>query len=363
MHGSYVGRSWAVRAVRPFKSAKTPLQLAADSDTVRALGSPYALGLSTLGPVHTMTDLLVNFAPTGMVPTKQQTPHVPVDPPEIIDEVLEAYEAGIAIAHLHARDDDGAPTYRKEVYARIIEGIRRHAADLIVCVSLSGRNFSEVDQRADPLDLEGELKPDMGSLTLSSLNFSSQTSINSPQIIQELAGRMLQRGILPELEVFDLGMLNYANYLLRKQIVPSPSYLNIILGNIAGAQCSLGHMAALLHDIPANSLWSFGGIGDAQLPAVSVAIAMGGGVRIGLEDNLRLHGRLATNRELLAAVRSLADIHGRAFMTPAAAREKLGMAKHGKHTILDHGGRQGTALGPIPGGPQASAADQRREAA
>ena len=310
-----------------------------------------------------MTDLLVNFVPTGMVPTKQQTPHVPVEPAEIVDEVLAAYEAGIAIVHLHARDADGAPTYRKEVYARIIEGIRRHASDLIICVSLSGRTFSQIDERAEPLDLVGELKPDMGSLTLSSLNFSSQASMNSPQVIQELARRMSQRGILPELEVFDLGMVNYANYLLRKQIVPSPSYLNIILGNIAGAQCSLSHMAALLQDLPTGALWTFGGIGNAQLPVVSVAIAMGGGVRIGLEDNLHLHGRLTTNRELLAMVRALADIHGRAFMSPAAAREKLGLAKHDEHTICDHGGRQGTALGPIPGSPQTSAPGPRRAAA
>jgi len=262
-----------------------------------------------------MTDLLVNFVPTGMVPTKQQTPHVPLDPPEIVDEVLQAYEAGIAIVHLHARDADGAPTYRKEVYARIIEGIRRHASDLIVCVSLSGRDFSLIDERADPLDLEGDLKPDMGSLTLSSLNFSGQASMNSPQVIQELAGRMSRRGILPELEVFDLGMVNYANYLLRKQM------------------------------------------------AVSVAIAMGGGVRIGLEDNLHLHGRLTTNRKLLAMVRALADIHGRAFMSPAVAREKLGLTKHDEHAIRDHGGRQGTALGPIPGSPQTSAPGPRRAAA
>ncbi|GAG00877.1 unnamed protein product, partial [marine sediment metagenome] len=188
-------------------------------------------------------------------------------------------------------------------------------------------------------------------------------SVNSPQVIQELAQRMLQRGILPELEVFDLGMVNYANYLLRKQIIPSPSYLNIILGNIAGAQCSLGHMAAMLQDIPANTLWSFGGIGAAQLSSVAVAIAMGGGVRIGLEDNLHLHGRLTTNRELLATVRALAEIHGREIMSPAVAREKLGLGKHGRHPIPDNGRRQRTTLGTIPGGAQASSSDQRRAVA
>ena len=309
-----------------------------------------------------MSELLVNYAPTGMVPTKEQTPHVPVHPPEIVDDVLEAYEAGITIAHLHARDANGTPTYRREVYSRIIEGIRKHASDLIICVSLSGRDITAVDKRADPLDLEGELKPDMGSLTLSSLNFVRQASVNSPQVIQELATRMLERGIVPELEAFDLGMVNYAHYLLRKQIISSPSYLNIILGSIAGAQCRLSHMATMLQDLPDHTLWSFGGIGAAQLPAVSVAIAMGGGVRIGLEDNLHLNGRLTTNRELLATVRNLAEIHGRDFMSPAIARDKLELGNHGGYTVLDHGRWQGGTLGQIHGGTQAPNPHQRRAA-
>jgi 3-keto-5-aminohexanoate cleavage enzyme len=310
-----------------------------------------------------MSELLVNFAPTGMVPTKQQTPHVPIDPPEIVDEVLEAYEAGITIAHLHAREADGTPTYCRHMYAQIIQGIRAYAPDLIICVSLSGRDFPEVDQRADPLELGGELQPDMGSLTLGSLNFVRQASVNSPQVIQELAARMLQRGIMPELEAFDVGMVNYANYLLRKELIPSPSYLNIILGNIAGAQCSLAHMAAMLHDLPKNTLWSFGGIGAAQLSAVSVAIAMGGGVRIGLEDNLHYRDQLTTNRELLAVVRNLAEIHGRDIMSPAVAREKLGLTKHERHTIPYHGRREGRSLGSVYGGAQASSQDRRRKTA
>ena len=113
-------------------------------------------------------DLIVNFTPTGMIPTKQMTPHVPVTPSEIAEDVHEAVEIGITMVHLHAREEaSGEPTYRAEVYGRIIEQVRRFAPDLVICVSLSGRNFPELEKRSEPLQLSGALKPDMGSLTLS----------------------------------------------------------------------------------------------------------------------------------------------------------------------------------------------------
>jgi 3-keto-5-aminohexanoate cleavage enzyme len=116
---------------------------------------------------------ILNFAPTGMIPTKRMTPHVPISPDEIIRQVLEAANLGVNMVHLHARDPaTGEPTYKKEIYAEIIKGIREKEKDLILCVSTSGRHFSEFEKRSDCLDLEGELKPDLASLTLSSVNFN-----------------------------------------------------------------------------------------------------------------------------------------------------------------------------------------------
>ena len=133
-----------------------------------------------------------------MVPTRQMTPHVPLRVEEIVEEVHAAFEAGINIAHLHARDEaTGEPSCSKETYARLIERIRSFAKDLVICVSLSGRTFNESAKRAAPLELEGDLKPDMGSLTLSSLNFAQSASVNAPDMIQALAKAMLERGILP----------------------------------------------------------------------------------------------------------------------------------------------------------------------
>jgi uncharacterized protein (DUF849 family) len=281
-------------------------------------------------------DLIVNFTPNGMLPTKKMTPHVPVTVAEIVEDVHRAVETGITMAHLHARDEEtGAPTYRAEVYGRIVEGVRAHAPDLVICLSLSGRNWSEFEKRAAPLTLDGAAKPDMGSLTLSSLNFPREASLNAPDMVVALAERMQERGILPELEAFDTGMVNVARYLEKKGLLRPPHYFNLLFGNVAGAQADLLHVGALLRDLPPDSLWSLAGIGDAQLSMNAAAIAMGGGVRVGLEDNIWFDAartRLASNADLLRRIHDLAACHGRAVMRPAELRARLGLAPgHGAY--------------------------------
>lgn len=268
-----------------------------------------------------MNPLIINFAPTGMVPTKAMTPHVPVSPDEIVEQVHEAYEIGITIAHLHARDDEGKPTYRSAVYRDIFEGVRKHCPELVVCASLSGRNFPELEKRTEVLSL----KPDMGSLTLGSLNFPQQASVNAPEILQQLIEAMDAYGVKPELECFDVGMINYSKYLIRKGILSAPFYYNIIFGNIFGAQAEMTQMGTAIRELPENSLWAFGGIGRAQQTANSVAMAMGGGVRVGVEDNIWIDAgktELATNRNLVLRTHALAKIHGRRIMSGSEFGEK-----------------------------------------
>ena len=285
-------------------------------------------------------DLIINFTPTGMIPTKEMTPHVPVSVNEIVEDVLKAYELGITMVHLHARDEKtGEPTYKAEVYAKIIEGIRAVAPDLILCVSLSGRTFKEFEQRAEVLRLDGNLKPDMGSLTLSSLNFNRIASVNSPEMIQSLAKEMLKKGILAELEAFDAGMINYAKYLERKGLLFAPHYFNLLLGNIACAQADLLHAGMMIRDLPDNSVWSLAGIGNTQLMMNSIAIAVGGGVRVGLEDNIwfdHKRTKLATNLDLLKRIHGLAEANERNIMKPSQLRSILhlneGYGKYGKKT-------------------------------
>lgn len=252
---------------------------------------------------------------------------VPISVAEIVEDVLKASEQGITMVHLHARDPEtGEPTYKRGEYAKIIEGIRKYDKELVLCVSLSGRNFSALDQRADPLYLEDDLKPDMGSLTLSSLNFNKVSSTNSPEMIQDLAAVMKARGIVPELEAFDAGMINYAKYLEKKRLIDPPYYFNLLLGNIACAQADLLHAGLMIRDLPENSLWSLAGIGNAQLPMNSLAIAIGGGVRVGLEDNIWLDDnrtKLASNEQLLNRIHAIADANGRKIMTAAELRKTL----------------------------------------
>jgi 3-keto-5-aminohexanoate cleavage enzyme len=276
-----------------------------------------------------MTDLIVNFTPTGMIPTKEMTPHVPITVAEIVDDVHRAVEIGITMVHLHARDEVTAePSYKAETYGRIISGVRSFSKDLIMCVSLSGRDFKEFGQRSEPLQLDGDSKPDMGSLTLSSLNFNRVASMNSPEMIRSLAEKMKSRGICVELEAFDAGMINYAKYLERKGILQGPHYFNLILGNIACAQADLLHAGVMIGDLPDNSYWSLGGIGDAQLTMNSVAIAIGGGVRVGLEDNIwydRGRSRLATNADLLRRIHGMAEANERKVMPPGKLRKLLNL--------------------------------------
>ena len=281
-------------------------------------------------------NLIIDFTPTGMIPTKSLTPHVPISTDEIIEDVQRACDLGITKVHLHARDPKNEnPTYKKEVYAEIIEGIRKFSPYLVICVSLSGRTFNKLEERSDALDLEGFLKPDMGSLTLSSLNFNKIASINSPTMIQELAEKMQRLGIVPELEAFDAGMINFSKYLIKRGLLEPPFYFNLLLGNIACAQADLLHTGIMIRDLPEESIWSLAGIGNDQLKMNSVSIAIGGGVRVGLEDNIWYDPErtvLASNIDLLKRIHIIANANGRNIMTSEEFRKKMNMQEgNGKY--------------------------------
>jgi uncharacterized protein (DUF849 family) len=216
--------------------------------------------------------------------------------------------------------------YHKEIYGEIIQGIRKENKDLILCVSTSGRTYNSFDKRSECLELEGELKPDYASLTLSSLNFNKQASINTPDMIKDLAKKMKDRGIRPELEVFDLGMVNYAKYLIRKGRLSPPYYFNIILGNIACAQANMLHLGLIVNELPEDSIWSAGGVGDPQLQTNILAITAGGGARVGIEDNIWFdeeRTELATNYDLVKRIVSIAETLQKRPYSPFEAGDLL----------------------------------------
>ena len=261
-----------------------------------------------------MKPLIINFVPTGMIPSKKMTPYVPVSCSEIVEQVAEASELGITLVHLHARDEAGLPTWKASVYEKIFSGIRKYCPDLVICASLSGRNASEFEKRSEVL----QLLPDMGSLTLGSLNFIKTASLNSPEMIERLAGKMLELGITPELECFDSGMVHYSNFLISKGLLKPPYYYNLIVGNIFSSQLNPIHIGSMIADLPTDSHWSLGGLGAQQLKANNLGILLGGGVRVGIEDNIWYDSdrtQLATNLALLKRIHNLAKIYGRAIMT------------------------------------------------
>ena len=275
-----------------------------------------------------MKKLIINLAPTGIIPTKEMTSHVPITPEEIANDVFACRELGVSMVHLHARDEEGKPTYRKDIYARIIAKIREKCPDLIIVVSTSGRIYNEFAKRAEVLDLTGDEKPAMASLTLSSLNFVGSASVNSPDVIIKLAEKMKEKGIKPELEVFDLGMVNYAQYLITKELLTPPYYFNIILGNIATAQAKLSHLGLITSELPDNSYWAVGGIGSWQKKMTTIGVIAADGVRIGLEDQIWWDDARtikATNVDLVKRIHNLAYLLERPLASPQEAKLFLGL--------------------------------------
>lgn len=272
---------------------------------------------------------LINLAPTGMVPTRAQSPHVPLTPREVVRDVLDCAALGIAIVHLHVRGEDGRPSLDAELYRQVIGGIRDQRDDLVICVSCSGRGGATLEQRAAVLALSGDHRPDMASLTLSSLNFSTQESVNAPATVLALLERMTEAGIKPELEIFDIGMANMAAYLADRGLLPGVRYANLLFGNIATAQARLLDIAAVVAALPPGIVHSFAGIGANQLSVAAVAASVADGVRIGLEDSLwtdpaRRHP--ATNSGLVERAVALATAVGRPLATPREVRARLGLA-------------------------------------
>lgn len=274
--------------------------------------------------------LIINLACTGVIPTRSMSSFVPLTHDEIVADVARCLALGVQMVHLHARDADGVHTGDPEPYGRLIEAIRAlpQGRAAVLCVTTSGRNDPSFEGRARVLDLDGIAKPDMASLTLSSLNFVGGASVNAPDTIRRLAQKMLACGIRPELEVFDVGMANFARVLLKEGLLKAPLYVNVLLGNIAGAQPDLIQLAAILAALPPDCIVSIAGIGQHQLASNALGLLVADGVRVGLEDNLWLdQGRtqLASNVALVERVQAHANLLGRILMTPSALRERLSL--------------------------------------
>jgi len=271
-------------------------------------------------------ELIINVCPTGMIPTRSDTPHVPLTPEEVAADVRRCADLGASIVHIHPRDVHGLPTQSVERAAEFFRAIRAQVPDIVLCATTSGRLVPDLEPRAAVLAIEGDIKPEMASLTLGSLNFPKQASINAPDTIRGLCARMAERNIVPEWEVFDLGMIDFARYLRDHGLLGGPVYANILLGNLGTLSATPVNLALAVERLPAGALWAGAGIGRFQLSVNKWAIEMGGHVRVGLEDNIWWDDdrtELATNPRLVERLVAMGRALGREPATPAQVRNRL----------------------------------------
>jgi len=270
-----------------------------------------------------MDPLIITCAPVGAEISPDQTPHLPHTPERLGDTARKIREAGASIVHVHCRNDDGSNTHDvarfREAYAAI-----REASDLIVQFSTGGAIGMTPDERASVL----ELRPEMATLTCGTVNFGDDVFENSFPIMRKIAAALKANDVRPELEIFDLGMLNFAGALQREGLLLGPLVVNLFFGNIAGMQPTLSEIGLATERIPGppGALWSGAGLGDYQLIAQTVSLAAGGGVRVGLEDGIyltRSRDELATNAALVEQVHGVLDLLGRQAMSPAQFRSEL----------------------------------------
>jgi 3-keto-5-aminohexanoate cleavage enzyme len=274
-----------------------------------------------------MQKLIITVAPTGSVPTKKITSHVPITPEEIFETGIRCEQLGAAIIHVHARnpvDETASTDYA--VFEEIHSGLKARTK-LIIQISTGGRAGMAYEERNERL----KLRPEMASLTTGSVNFPNSVYANSPELIEDLAADMQRLGIKPEMEIFDVSMVNNAMALVGKKLVRPPLHFDFVLGLKGALPASIENLVHLKNTIPSGATWTVAGIGPAQLPMAAYAILMGGHVRVGLEDNIYYRkGELASNEQLVERVVQLAEVLGREIATPDEARDILALGRLSK---------------------------------
>jgi len=270
-----------------------------------------------------MQKLIITLAMLGNVPTKSKVPDTPITATEIADTLEECCPLGVSVAHIHARDENERPTHSRDRFEEILDEIDRRGIDVITQLSTGARGGENtIESRSQMLDLSCE----MASLSTGSSNFPNSVNANSPALIQALAAKMRDNGIKPEIEAFDVGMIDHALYLARKGVLVPPLHFNLVMnvpGSIKGTPRNLMYM---VESLPADCTWTVCGIGRSQVPMLAMSMLLGGHVRTGIEDVMEYErGVPATNRMLVERVVRMADVLGREIATPKEARQILGL--------------------------------------
>ena len=271
-----------------------------------------------------MEKLSITAAICGAEVTKEQNPAVPYTVEEIVREAKSAVDAGAAIVHLHVREDDGTPTQSKARFKECIDAIYKVCPDVILIPSTGGAVGMTAEERLQPT----ELYPEMATLDCGTCNFGDEVFENTMPMMRDFGKRMLENRIKPEYECFEMGHLDTVLAMAKKGQVPgAPMQFNFVLGVPGCTPATVPNLCWLVNAIPAGSTWTATGIGRHAFTLAAPAIARGGNVRVGFEDNLYLErGVLAkSNGELVAKVVRIAKELGRPIATSAEAREILGL--------------------------------------
>jgi 3-keto-5-aminohexanoate cleavage enzyme len=271
------------------------------------------------------TPCIITVAITGSVPRKENNPAIPISVQEQVESTHEAFEAGATLVHVHTRRDDQSPVIDAERFGRVQEGIRKHCPGMIVQFSTGGRS-GKGSERGSML----HLRPDMASLATGSCNFPTSIYENAPALIEELAQLMLQYDVKPEIEIFDLAMLYNAVGLAKRGLLRPPLHVQFVMGvkNALPAEPDiLEFEVRKLNQLMPDATWVAAGIGRFQFEVNRWCVDLGGHIRTGLEDNVRLDAEnlAPSNAALVRRCVELCARSGRAVATAAEARRALGL--------------------------------------
>jgi uncharacterized protein (DUF849 family) len=266
---------------------------------------------------------IISVAITGSLPRKKDNPAVPITPAEQVESTHAAFEAGATLVHLHVRNDDESPTSAPERFQQVLDGIRRHCPGMITQVSTGGRSGAG-RERGGML----HLRPDMASLATGSVNFPTRVYDNPPDLVDWLAGQMLEYGVMPEVEAFDLSMIFKAVELRQQGRIRGPLHVQFVMGvkNAMPVDFEVFQFyVRTLSRLAPDATWTGAGIGRDQLTLAHWSLDLGGHCRTGLEDNVRLDRETLapSNAALVRQVAELCPQYGRHVASVDEARRLL----------------------------------------
>ncbi len=288
-------------------------------------------------------EVAITCAVTGAGNTLSRHAGVPVTPEQIATAVIEAAKAGATTAHIHVRDPKtGKGSRDPQLFKEVVDRVRSSSTDVVINLtagmggdwvpspdnpSMPGPGTDMIGPRERLAHVEA-LLPEICSLDCGTMNFGNgnEIYISTPAYLREMAELVKGWGVKPELEVFELGHIRFARQMVAEGVIAEPPMFQLCLGIPWGADHTVGTMKAMKDELPANAFWAGFGISRMQMPMVAVAAAMGGNVRVGLEDNLYLdRGVLASNAQLVQRAREILERMGARILTPAEARKKFGL--------------------------------------